>query len=111
MTAGRPAAPILQAGVRAGTLAHAEWYCIVQELALAGSRAAPGFMYPEGVIVYHTAGGHYYKATCEHDDEPKGARAKKEHEPKPPRAGGIMWTGGRRKGATVGYAGPERRQG
>jgi len=68
-------------------------------------------MKPEGIVAYHTAGGHYYKQTCEYDDEPKSARAKKEREPKPPRVGGIMWTGGRRKGATVGYAGPERRQG
>lgn len=94
-----------------GRLVDAEWDRVVGDLILGGSRAAPGFMNPEGVITYHTAGGHYYKATCEHDDEPKGARVKKEHVPKPARVGGIMWTGGRRKGATAGYAGPERRQG
>jgi hypothetical protein len=37
-----------------------------------GSVAAPEFMDPEGVIVYHTAGNHYYKATIKKDDQPKG---------------------------------------
>ena len=46
-----------------------------------GSRAAPGFMKPEGVVVCHTASGHLFKKTCEHDDEPKGARVKKERSP------------------------------
>jgi len=32
-------------------------------LALEGSRAAPGFMNPEGVVVFHVASGHLYKAT------------------------------------------------
>ena len=36
-----------------------------------GSLAAPGFMKPEGIIVYHTAGNLYFKATCENDDTPK----------------------------------------
>ena len=97
--------------LRVGRLVDADWDRIMGNLILGGSLAAPGFMKPEGIIAYHTAGGHYYKATCEHDDEPKSAFVKKERLPKPPRAGGIMWTGGRRKGATAGYAGPERRQG
>lgn len=37
-----------------------------------GSLAAPGFMKPEGIVVYHSAGGHYYKVTLENDDQPKG---------------------------------------
>jgi len=36
-----------------------------------GSVAAPGFMHPEGVIVYHVAGGLGFKRTVEHDDIPK----------------------------------------
>lgn len=32
-----------------------------------GSYAAPGFMKPEGVVVYHSAGNHLYKATFEMD--------------------------------------------
>ena len=97
--------------IRVGTVTGIDWAGIMSGLSLFGSWAVPGFMKPEGIVAYHTAGGHYYKQTCEYDDEPKSARAKKEREPKPPRVGGIMWTGGRRKGATVGYAGPERRQG
>lgn len=37
-----------------------------------GSVAAPGFMLPEGVVVYHTASRTLAKVTIEHDGEPKG---------------------------------------
>lgn len=40
-----------------------------------GSRAAPGFMQPEGIVVFHTASGVLFKKTIEKDAEPKG-RAK-----------------------------------
>lgn len=36
-----------------------------------GSYAAPGFMKPEGVVIYHVAGGYYFKKTIENDDTPK----------------------------------------
>jgi hypothetical protein len=36
-----------------------------------GSRAAPGFMRPEGVVVYQSAGRCYFKKTIEKDEEPK----------------------------------------
>lgn len=38
-----------------------------------GSYAAPGFMRPEGVVVYHTAANAYFKQTIEGDEKPKGA--------------------------------------
>ena len=41
-------------------------------LRLEGSAAAPGFMKPEGIVVFHAAGRHLYKKTIEKDDEPKG---------------------------------------
>lgn len=41
-----------------------------------GSEAARGFMRPEGVIVYHTAAGQYFKATVEDDDKPKEVAAR-----------------------------------
>jgi len=41
-------------------------------LGATGSVAAPGFMQPEGIIIYHVAGGLYFKKTLEKDDEPKG---------------------------------------
>ena len=37
-----------------------------------GSRAVPGFMNPEGIVVYHTALGGYFKKTIKDDDKPKG---------------------------------------
>jgi hypothetical protein len=40
-------------------------------LAARGSLAAPGFMKPEGVIVFHVAGNVGFKRTLEKDDEPK----------------------------------------
>ncbi len=37
-----------------------------------GSRAAPGFMNPEGVIIWHVAAQIGFKVTLERDDAPKG---------------------------------------
>jgi hypothetical protein len=37
-----------------------------------GSFAAPGFMNPEGVVIYHEAAKTYLKKTIAKDDEPKG---------------------------------------
>lgn len=36
-----------------------------------GSVAAPGFMNPEGVVIFHTAGGYLFKKTFEKDQEGK----------------------------------------
>ena len=36
-----------------------------------GSLAAPGYMKPEGVVVYHKAGNFCFKVTLEGDDKPK----------------------------------------
>lgn len=47
---------------------------ILRDLATNGSLAAPGFMKPEGVIVYHVAGNLLFKRTIEKDEEPKGKR-------------------------------------
>lgn len=41
-----------------------------------GSDAAPGFMKPEGIVVYHVSGNVGFKVTLEKDDEPKGVRRK-----------------------------------
>ena len=84
---------------------------ILNGLVIQGSLAAPGFMKPEGIVVFHHAAGHYFKKTCEHDDEPKNAHPKKERKPQEivKREPQIMWAGGRRKGATAGYVGTERR--
>lgn len=44
----------------------------VNMLARDGSRAAPGFMKPEGVVVFHFAANSFFKKTIERDEEPKG---------------------------------------
>ena len=41
------------------------------ELATNGSSAAPGFMKPEGIIIWHTAGNFGFKKTIEKDETPK----------------------------------------
>jgi len=38
-----------------------------------GSYAAPGFLMPEGVVVFHVAANMGFKATIEKDDKPKSA--------------------------------------
>jgi hypothetical protein len=43
----------------------------INNLKLCGSIAAPGFMKPEGIVVYHTAGNLYFKQTIDKDEEPK----------------------------------------
>jgi hypothetical protein len=37
-----------------------------------GSIASPGFMRPEGIVIFHTAGGYLFKKTIEKDEQPKG---------------------------------------
>ena len=44
---------------------------ILSWLRLEGSRAAPGFMRPEGVVVFHPQSRALFKKTLEKDDEPK----------------------------------------
>lgn len=44
----------------------------IEELAEFGSKAAPGFLDPEGVVVFHTASNSMFKRTIKKDDEPKG---------------------------------------
>jgi hypothetical protein len=39
-----------------------------------GSKAAPGFMNPEGIIIYHSAANSCFKVTLENDDQPKGKK-------------------------------------
>ena len=44
----------------------------LETLAVRGSAAAPGFMDPEGIIVYHHAANLYFKKTLSKDEEWKG---------------------------------------
>jgi RNA ligase len=40
-------------------------------LRMTGSVAAPGFMDPEGIVIYHTHGNVYFKKTIKNDELPK----------------------------------------
>jgi hypothetical protein len=52
---------------------HVVQYALDQ-LALGGSVAAPGFMNPEGVVVFHVAGNLMFKKTIKNDEVPKGSK-------------------------------------
>ena len=43
-----------------------------RDLAMKGSKASPGFMNPEGIMLYHTAANQYFKKTFEGDGKGKG---------------------------------------
>lgn len=49
---------------------------VAEALACGGSRAAPGYDNPEGVVVYHTASGSLFKYLIEADDRPKALTQK-----------------------------------
>lgn len=44
----------------------------LHKLRIEGSAASPGFMNPEGVVVFHMASGSLFKKTILKDEEPKG---------------------------------------
>jgi len=52
---------------------HDENY--IEKLRHEGSLAAPGFMKPEGIVIYHVAAGVMFKKTLEKDDQPKSQHA------------------------------------
>lgn len=45
---------------------------IMADLAMGGSVASPGFMKPEGVVIYHAQANVLFKKTFEKDDAGKG---------------------------------------
>lgn len=62
--------PVLAEGVQEVAVESA-----LHRLRTEGSVAAPGFMRPEGIVVYHTASRSLFKVTLERDAEPKGRAA------------------------------------
>ena len=48
---------------------------ILSELLATGSHIVPGFMNPEGIVVFHIAGNVGFKKTVKKDDEPKSKNA------------------------------------
>lgn len=55
-----------------------EVWLAIDDLTAQGSFAAPGFMKPEGVVIYHEASKQLFKKTIEKDDKPKGEKGSKE---------------------------------
>ena len=47
---------------------------VLTVLRACGSVAAPGFMQPEGVVIFHSASGALFKKTLEKDNQPRGAQ-------------------------------------
>jgi len=45
----------------------------LEYLRVDGSQAVPGFMKPEGIVIWHKASGTLLKATLEGDEKPKGS--------------------------------------
>ena len=64
---GLGAVPVLYDGLfSTGAVDHAKG-----DLRTYGSSASPGFMNPEGVVVYHSASNMMFKSTLENDEVPK----------------------------------------
>ena len=60
--------PVLYSGIFSSTVVDAALADLIQN----GSHAVEGFMRPEGVVIYQTAGRCYFKKTIEKDGVPKG---------------------------------------
>lgn len=67
------AVPVLYSGPF-GLYGHRQLEWHLDYLRRQGSVAVPGFMRPEGVVVWHTAARTAFKVTIEGDEQPKGAR-------------------------------------
>ena len=63
--------PVLYTGIFTSTAADDALELLRRE----GSKAAPGFMKPEGIIIYQSAARMYFKKTLDKDDEWKGKAA------------------------------------
>lgn len=63
--------PVLYTGIFTSTAADEALDLLRRE----GSKAAPGFMKPEGIIIYQSAARMYFKKTLDKDDEWKGKSA------------------------------------
>lgn len=67
--------PMLYAGPLLSNLAGNAVHEAMNRLRDEGSLAAPGYMNPEGIIIFHTASRALYKKTFEHDQDGKGQTA------------------------------------
>ena len=61
--------PIMRRGINITTMAESALY----ELSQRGSIAAPGYKFPEGIVVFHVAGNVGFKMTLDNDGVPKSS--------------------------------------
>lgn len=69
---GRPACCHVVPTLYRGPFDTSNFEDVIDDLAANGSKAAPGFMDPEGVIIFHIAGNIGFKKTLKNDEVPKG---------------------------------------
>jgi hypothetical protein len=62
--------PIVYEGSFDSFMGHSQ--DVLEQLVKYGSRAAPGFMKPEGIVVWHEAARQLFKTTLDNDAMPKG---------------------------------------
>lgn len=60
--------PVLYSGIFTTSIVDE----VLEGLRISGSMCSPGFMRPEGVVVYQIAAKQYFKRTLEKDEMPKG---------------------------------------
>lgn len=70
--AARPACCSVVPTLYRGTFCTDAVVEILELLEKDGSTASPGFMKPEGIIIFHTAANMMFKKTIDKDEEPKG---------------------------------------
>jgi len=46
----------------------------IEYLSYYGSKIVPGFRFPEGIIIFHSASGKLFKKSLENDEKPKGQK-------------------------------------
>ena len=67
--------PVLWAGPWIELTMNGSWWWpgkIINQLVKEGSRAVPGYMKPEGIVIFHKASQICFKVTCENDETFKG---------------------------------------
>jgi hypothetical protein len=73
---GRPACCHVVPTLYTGPMSEEAITGALNALYLYGSRAAPGFMDPEGVVIFHTAANFGFKKTLKKDESPKSLATK-----------------------------------
>lgn len=70
----RPACCHVVPTLYAGTMSESAIEIALDRLRSQGSYASPGFMRPEGIVIFHVPSRTMFKKTIEIDEEPKNAR-------------------------------------